>query len=205
MIQSKVDKSLNAINLSDSVNYLNLESKHAALTSNFSTHLEKTLNQLQILIKFLLNELIADSLRLPSFKKNSQCGFLFFVLNDLIGKSIFYIKTKKVLPEQISDVVDSNKNAVNLLKCLGFNIQENSIAKCREEKDKRFFLFPDHRHLDLNLRLSHVMSSLIELCFDRPQTTNENSNLNESGPNADVYNSSQQPDLGKCKKIRAIN
>jgi hypothetical protein len=194
MIQTKVDKILDTINTNENVNYLNLETKHANLTSNFSTNLEKTLNQLQILIKFLLNNLIEDSIKLKSFQQNSNSKYLFYTLNDLIGKSIFYIKTKKILPEQVTQLVEDNKNAVNILKCLGFNIQENTIVKIRDEKDKKFILFPDYRHLDLNLRISHVMSSLIELCFSNSQPNNDEAkNVKES--KEEIHNSSSYINL----------
>ncbi len=194
MIQSKVDKILDNISTNESINHLNLESKNAALTSNFSTNLEKTLNQLQVLIKFLLNHLIEDSIRFKSFKQNSDFKYLFYILNDLIGKSIFYIKTKKILPEQVNQIVEDNKNAINLLKCLGFNVQENTVVKIRDEKDKKFILFPDYRHLDLNLRISHVMSSLNELCFPSPQPINSDvRNFNESNEN--VHGSSNYINL----------
>ena len=167
MIQTSVNKSISELGLEKSVNYLNLEPKYARMVSNFGSNMEKTLNQLQILVKFLLNQLIEDSMPMYSLKNNAKFKELFMLLNHLITQSIYYIKTKKVVPEDSNELIDDNQNAVNLLKCLGFNIQPSSMVRVRDQKDKQTIIFPDQRHLDLNVRLSHVMSCLIELCFDK--------------------------------------
>jgi len=57
------------------------------------------------------------------------------------------------------------------LTCLGFQFQSSAVSKSNYEiytdsSKKAFTIFPDIRYIDLNLRMSHVMSSLQELCFD---------------------------------------
>jgi hypothetical protein len=68
--------------------------------------------------------------------------------------------------------LNSNTNSMlNLLKCLGFSIQHNNVHSIRDENDKKVLLFPDARYLDLNIRLSHVLGSLVELCFYYDENT----------------------------------
>ena len=184
MLHSKVDLAFENLNTENDKNYLNPNENLSILSSNYVTNLERTLSQLQLLTKFLLNQLIID-VGFNQVKKNFTFKKTFLFLNDLISKSIFYIKTKKYAPEPSNDLVDENLNVINLLKCLGFSVQRRSISKVRDVKDKYVIIFPDQRYLDLNLRLTHVLSSLIELCFDKI-LYNKNISSNEFDINSEL-------------------
>lgn len=177
MAQLNVDKTFEYFKSELNMNYLNSEPAFSILSQDYLGSLEKTLTQLQILIKFLLNTLIRDSDSIL-FSKNAKYEQIFMYINELISKSIFYIKSNKVGPEPLNSCIEENTTAQNLLKCLGFSIQHSSVYAVRDEKDKKVILFPDHRYLDLNLRLTHVMACLINLCFKI--NTENSTNLNQT-------------------------
>jgi hypothetical protein len=168
MVQLNIDKSYQQLKIKHNKDFLNHQDPNlkpfSILASNYVTNLEINLKQLQLLIKFLLNDLITDSRKIP-FNKNDKFSKMFIHLSDLISRSIFYVKADKVQPEAMSDMIDKNTNAMNLLKCLGFSIQNSGVYKVRDEKIKKILIFPDNTYLDLNLRLTHVFSCLVELCF----------------------------------------
>ncbi len=126
----------------------------------------------------------------------------FIYLNDLVSKSIFYIKAKKFHPEASNpQLVDANPNVVNLLKCLGFSVQRASVIKIRDQKDPYVIVFPDERFLDLNLRMTHVLSSLIEMCFDKVSYKNADG----SNDYEDLDQEEEQEELEKGKDRERMN
>jgi predicted nucleic-acid-binding protein len=168
MVQLNIDKAYNQLRIEhnrDFLNYQNPKTKpFSILSPSYVTNLETNLKQMQLLIKFLLNDLIVDSKSSP-FNKNEKFSKMFIYLSDLISKAIFFIKADKVQPEAVSEVIDGNVNAMNLLKSLGFSVQNAGVYKIRDESIKKVLIFPDNTYLDLNLRLTHVFSCLNELCF----------------------------------------
>lgn len=51
--------------------------------------------------------------------------------------------------------------------CLGFNTQRSTVSAVRDQPDKKFLTFPDNRFLDLSVRTVHILSALIEICFEQ--------------------------------------
>ena len=168
IVQNNIDHSLKALNLEHSRDFLNFEDANikpfSILAPNYVTNLEINLKQLQLLTKFLLNQLIIDS-KTQALNKNDKYQKIFIYLADLVSKAIFYIKANKVQPETLSELIDENVTALNLLKCLGFSIQPYGVHRNRDVKDRKVLIFPDNRYLDLNLRLTHVFACLVDLCF----------------------------------------
>ena len=191
MVQVKIDQSLNE--LQANTNYLNLEPAMSILTSNFKSWLERTLVNLQILFKLLMHQLIAE--KAQSFKNNDAQKKLFYYVYDLVSKAIFYMKNKKVIPEQVSELIAENQTALNILTCLGFSLQRTTVGAVRDQPDKKFIAFPDNRFLDLNIRTVHILSALIELCFEQSIDTPPKSNdysirLDEASYMNQFYNQS---------------
>lgn len=143
MVQTNVDKSLENIKFETGKNHLNIDSKPTVLSPNFTSSLEKTLNQLQILIKFLLNQLIesTNASNFFSFNKNSDFKTIFYSLNDLVSKAIYYMKSNKCIPEQLNEKLEDNPNVINLLECLGFGVQAANVTKLRDRREKKFIVF----------------------------------------------------------------
>jgi hypothetical protein len=222
MVQLNIDRSYQQLKIEhnkDFLNYQNPKTKpFSILAGNYVTNLEISLKQLQLLIKFLLNDLIVDSRKIP-FNKNENFSKMFIYLSDLISKAIFFIKADKVQPEALSDMIDHNVNAMNLLKSLGFSIQNSGVYKVRDKKIKKVLIYPDQTYLDLNLRLTHVFSCLIELCFyyDESSITevassihssiyfnlNRNSYANKSTATANTSMPSRLSNAGRASNAKA--
>jgi len=165
MVQTSIDSALGG--LQTEKNYLNVDQPLSILSGNFKPWLEKTLIDLQILFKFSLHQLISHTDAQHSFKANENLKSVFYYLYDLVTKSIFYMKSRQVEPEQLSELVTNNKNAENILISLGFNTQRTTVSYNRDTPEKKFITFPDNRFLDLNMRAVHILSALIELCFEQ--------------------------------------
>ena len=144
------------------------------------TNLERVLNKLQLLIKALLGELIAEAGFAP-FVQCTRVKRSFAYLSELIARAIFYIKSKSVVPDTLDTELlfgstDATKqHALKLLRCLGFTVQHADMVRVRQRRgddEQRAaaatmcVLFPDQRYLDLNLRIAHVISCLVDLCFN---------------------------------------
>ena len=174
MLQLKIDQSLDKYKFKTSKeNILNYEPKKNFMS--IYTDLEKVLIQLQLEFKMLLSDLINILVR------KSTIDYLNFkdictYITVLISNSIEYIKQEKIAPEELSNIIKKNKHAINILTCLGFNFQVASVEPSslnNEEKNndianynKAFITYPNLRFLDLNLRMSHVITSINNLCFN---------------------------------------
>ena len=111
MVQLKVNESFDKFEH----DLLNPEPKFSIFSSNFKPYLEKTLTELQILVKLLLHQLILDA-KSNSFNESFKLREIFFYLYDLVSKSIFYIRNEKINPEPLSELIDNNCNALNILR-----------------------------------------------------------------------------------------
>jgi len=143
MVQTSIDSALGG--LQTEKNYLNVDQPLSILSGNFKPWLEKTLIDLQILFKFSLHQLISQTDAQHSFKANENLKSVFYYLYDLVTKSIFYMKSRQVEPEQLSELVTNNKNAENILISLGFNTQRTTVSYNRDTPEKKFITFPDNR------------------------------------------------------------
>ena len=74
---------------------------------------------------------------------------------------------KLLMHQLIEDTLMSNKNAENIIICLGFNTQRSTVSAIRDMPEKKFIAFPDSRFLDLNMRTVHILNAMIELCFEQ--------------------------------------
>lgn len=148
------------------VDRLNPDPKISILSPKFMPSLEKALIELQILIKFLINQLVAD-FKLNHFGENFKFKELLLHLNEVILKGIIYITSNKANPDRLDKCIQENNDAMNLLKCLGYNMQRESLFNILDKKDTLVLLYPDNRFLDLNMRISHVISCLIEICYQQ--------------------------------------
>jgi len=167
---------------------INEESKTSILSQNFKSLFEKTLVDLQILFKLLLNQLITDSISYTTFKSNENLKNVFYYLHDLVSKAISYIKNGKIMPEKISKLIENNVNAKNILLCIGFNCAQSTSTRIRDQSDTYFISAPDKRYLDLNIRCVHILSALIEICFEKPIDTRSSiSEKSENSINQDIY------------------
>jgi len=120
------------------------------------------------------------------------------------------MKNRQIEPEQLSELVINNKNAENILISLGFNTQRTTVSYIRDTPEKKFIAFPDNRFLDLNMRAIHILSALIELCFEQSiesqakQSANDYSiNLNEASYINQFYDKSM-PDEKLENRIKSI-
>lgn len=165
MEQLNINKTLNKYLSKNGTNGLNgINSDVTILSPNYVSNLEKNLIHLQILIKFLLNDFIRDSEE-KELSNNIKYDKIFNCLSDQIARSIYFIKSNKVGTEQLDEILEESFSAQNLLKCLGFGIQMVNIFKAKNKKDKKVLIYPGSRYLDLNLRMTHVMSALVDMCF----------------------------------------
>lgn len=178
MVQSNIDSALDS--LQSEKNYLNVDQPLSILSGNFKPWLEKTLVDLQILFKLIMHQLIADTSPLDAFKANEYYRNIFFYLYDLVSKSIYYMKNKKIEPEELSHLLMNNKNAENIIICLGFNTQKSTVYAYRDLPDKKFVTFPDSRFLDLNMRTVHILNAMIELCFEQSIESTANKQSEQS-------------------------
>ncbi len=175
MIQTKIDRMIDETKLNE-------EPKLSIMSVNFKPLMEKTLIDLQILFKLLLNQLIDQSLGYTSFKSNELLKNIFYYMYDLVSKSLSYTKNDKTIPEKLSDLIETNVNAKNILLCLGFNCIQSMVFKTRDQNDKLFVSMPDKRFLDLNIRAVHILSALIEVCFEKSIDTR--SSISEKSENS---------------------
>ena len=164
MMQLNINKTLDDYQSKNGKHSLNVDQKVTIFSPNFISSLEKTLIYLQILVKFLLNDFIKDS-EGKELSKNVKYEKVFICLSDHIARSIYYIKSNKVGTMKLDEILEESFIAQNLLKCLGFSIQMVSVFKVKNQNDKKLLLYPESRYLDLNLRMTHVMSSLVDMCF----------------------------------------
>lgn len=184
MLQLRIDDTLDKYKFTTSKrNLLNYEAKQNFMS--VFTDLEKVLIQLQLEFKSLLCEVINIILR------KSVTDYMMFkdacnYITILISNSIEYSKQHKTAPEPLLDVIKKNKSAINILTCLGFNFQASSVEPSSlnsdEEKsndvsnyNKAFITYPNSRFLDLNLRMSHVVTSINDLCFNDISVVSSNS------------------------------
>jgi hypothetical protein len=165
MVQSNIDSALDSLQVEK--NYLNFDQPLSILSGNFKPWLEKTLVDLQILFKLLMHQLIEDTSPVAALKTNESYRSICFYLYDLVSKAIYYMKNKKIEPEQLSELLMNNKNAENIIICLGFNTQRSTVSAIRDMPEKKFIAFPDSRFLDLNMRTVHILKAMIELCFEQ--------------------------------------
>ena len=201
MLQLKIDESLDKYKFTTSKrNLLNYESKQNFMS--VYTDLEKVLIQLQLEFKSLLSELINIILKkvvVDYLTFKDACEYV----SNLISNSIEYSKHDKIAPEPLLDIIKKNKPAVNVLTCLGFNFQasssEPSSLNSEEEKssnvhsyNKAFITYPNSRFLDLNLRMSHVVTSINDLCFNDMSYVSSNSSSALSELSATVITSSTE-------------
>ncbi len=119
------------------------------------------------------------------------------------------------MPEQLNDLIVNNRNAQNLLACIGFNIQRTTTSAIRDQPDRQFIAFPDNRFMDLNMRSVHILSAIIELCFEQSyasssvghttRTNTSSNNINNSNNNNDNNNNQQQDYAIKLDEASYIN
>jgi hypothetical protein len=181
MVQKRVDQSLEQLSQENKKSYLNREKKPLVFSENYTPSLEVTLNQLQILIKLLLNQTIEDSGNEP-FKNNMKLTVIYSLTNELIEKALFYMKTNEIVPEIVHELIYDNQNIINLLECLGFCVQFSSSSYLRDHKQKKMICFPERRFLDLNLRATHILECLMQLCFE------ENASVSQDRIRSIIFN-----------------
>lgn len=167
MCQYEVDRTFEKLKKHENIEFLNPKSSVSIVSPDFKSYLERTLIQLQILVKFLLNQSITETI-------TTESSVVFrdtvLYLNELIAKSIAYMAFTKARPERCQPLVLNNPIALNLLKLLGFGLHRESVYVVRDRRDHYVLFFPDQRYMDLALRSSHVLASVIDLCFS--QTSN---------------------------------
>lgn len=109
MVQQNIDTALDELQIDK--NYLNGDATLSILSPSFKSWLEKTLIDLQVLFKLLIHQLITDNADRCPIKHNEHYKSIFYCLYDLVSKSIYYMKNKKVEPEELPKPLMNNKNA----------------------------------------------------------------------------------------------
>lgn len=161
MSQMAIDKTFDQLRKEQNVDYLNPEPRVSILSANFQSCLERTLNQLQILVKFLFNQSISAS------KDDGGLQFreTLLYLNEIVSKAIAYMAFTKAKPEILDPIAQENFVVMNLLKLLGFTSHRESIYVVRDHKEKFALFYPDNRYMDLCLRTTHIIGSILEMRF----------------------------------------